>query len=750
MTTRKIRLVVNEANTVWDNSYLFTDLNAIGHINENATSIAKSIDTNIVINKGMDKFPLPVLEEKYADKYDISINSSNKETIIDLDGNINAPLSDTKVKVTLKVSSKDSLDVGISDEFEVLVPRKVLTGNKLISPIIDTETIYNNPSMGWIQYYEFQDTDVDTYWEEMDKLYEQGLKTNILYIRNPWSWFEPEEGKYAWEDPSSKLSKLISGARERGIQLAFRVLLDSTDCFQQCTPEYVFEAGATWYKTDRTDPTAPVIDTKDPYINDPIFLEKLDKFVEAFGEEFNNDLDIAFIDGMGFGNWGEVHHVKYNTNWDNDVYEAVERIVKIYNKHFPDVLLGAQEGQPENYGTQDSGENYYNTDRPYTGAFKGEYDFVVRRDTFGWMTDAIREQTLSYFKQGVPIFAENCYHSFKVREYWYNNAGWSTLDSILHQVVADALTCRANTLDARVVMDCQSWLENDKQNGSGLLDKFGLNGGYRLTLTSLEVPEVIKTGEDVQINQSWRNLGVGMLPNKNKHWGNKYHVALALLDPKTNEVVYQYTEDTDKINPGDWLLENGNNSYETSIKLPNSLKSGEYKLATAIVNDKNKNLPEIDLAIKDAQITKDGWYVLDTVNVDNPNDVEETFGVVIDKVNNDKVVADKEVVKTGENVTLTFIPEQGYELDTLTINGKVVQVKDNAYIIKNVKTDIHVQATFRKIGNVTENPDNPTVKPEDTTSVNTGDNAQIVGYTITIICTFVLLIVIKKRTKFND
>ena len=88
--------------------------------------------------------------------------------------------------------------------------------------------------------------------------------------------------------------------------------MDSSDAFQQATPEYVFKAGASWYKTDRTDDTAPEIDAKDPYINDPVFLEKLDKFIKAFGAEFNNDLDIAFIDGMGFGNWGEAHHVKFS------------------------------------------------------------------------------------------------------------------------------------------------------------------------------------------------------------------------------------------------------------------------------------------------------------------------------------------------------------------------------------------------------------------------------------------------------
>lgn len=740
LTTSKIRLIVNKANLVWDNSYLFTDLNAIGTINNNAQYYAESIDTNIVVNQGESKFPIPHLKG-----YEVSINSSDHEEIIDLNGNINAPLTDTKVKITLKVSSEDGQDVGITDEFEVVVPRRVLPGNKLISTIVDNETIYNNPSMGWVQYYEFQDTDVDKYWAEMDELYAQGLKTNILYIRNPWSWYEPSEGNYAWNDPDSRLSKLISGARARGIQLAFRVLVDSSDAFQQATPEYVFKAGASWYKTDRTDDTAPEIDAKDPYINDPVFLEKLDKFIKAFGAEFNNDLDIAFIDGMGFGNWGEAHHVKFSTEWDDNVYDAVEKVIKIYDKYFPDVLLGAQEGQPENYGTQENDE-IINTDKPYTGAFDKEYDFVVRRDTFGWMTDAIRNQTLEWFNQGIPVFAENCYHSFKVREYWYNNADYPTLDGILRQVVADALTCRANTLDARVVMDCQKWLENDQQNGSGLLNKFGLNGGYRLALTSLEVPELFTTGEEITIKQAWRNLGLGMLPNKNKHWDNKYHVAFALLDPKTNQVIYQYNEDTDKVNPGDWLFEDGNNHYETTFKLPNSIKSGEYKLATAIVNDKNNNLPEIALALKDAEVTEQGWYVLDSINVKNINDSDTTFGIFIEDTVNGKVIADRSTVNAGESVTLKVVPDQGYELDQLLINEKAVEIKDNSYMIKNVTADIRVRASFKKAGEVTVKPD----ESKDSSVVATGDEVQLFGYIGMFIGALVLLAELKRKFKHQS
>ena len=116
---------------------------------------------------------------------------------------------------------------------------------------------------------------------------------------------------------------------------------------------------------------------------------------------------------MGFGNWGEAHHVKFSTEWDDNVYDAVEKVIKIYDKYFPDVLLGAQEGQPENYGTQENDE-IINTDKPYTGAFDKEYDFVVRRDTFGWMTDAIRNH-LKYENTGIIMLVIRLWMVFYVR-----------------------------------------------------------------------------------------------------------------------------------------------------------------------------------------------------------------------------------------------------------------------------------------------------------------------------------------------
>src|SRR5699024_11470469 len=65
--------------------------------------------------------------------------------------------------------------------------------------------------------------------------------------------------------------------------------MDSQDSFQQATPDYVKEAGAKGYNNTFWT----------PYINDEVFLEKFTRFIEAFGEEYNDPSKVDFVDGMG-------------------------------------------------------------------------------------------------------------------------------------------------------------------------------------------------------------------------------------------------------------------------------------------------------------------------------------------------------------------------------------------------------------------------------------------------------------------
>lgn len=729
VTTSKIRLTVIEANKVWDNSYLFSDINILGTVHDNAQYIADTLDTKLVINQGDKKVVLPKIEG-----YDVEIATSSHQNIIDLSGNIYATSKDENVVLTLKViNKKNTKDVGMTKNISVFVPRSAK--NQLMSFEYDDTSVYNNPAMGWVQYYEYTNESVDKYWEDMDKLYEKGLQPSILYIRNLWSWFEPEEGKYAWKDPHSQLSQLVKGARDRDLQIAFRVVVDSTDMWQQAVPKYVTDAGAKGYLSENCNDKSAL----DPYINDPIFLEKFEKFIKAFAEEYNDDLDIAYIDGMGFGDWGEGHGVRFHTDYADSSKSDIENltisirnIVNIYNDYFPDVLLGTMEGQSERYGTEKT-SGFVNNDIVYVETFEPEYDWVIRKDTFGWMNDKIRNRLLDYFNQGIPIYAEDCYHSFQVREYWYNNAGFPTLDSILRQVISDALYVRANTLDARTVMDCESWLDNDLENyhNDGLLNLFGVKGGYRLAPTTIEFPKTMIKGHTINVTSAWRNYGVGILPNNNAHWNNKYKVAYALLDSQTHEVVYQYNESSDNINPGDWLLEDGNNRYDSHFVVPTYIASGKYKLAVSIVNEKNEYKPEIELALKNIEMTKEGWYIIDSVNIYNEGEikVDSLHNITFDTMVNGRVIADKTEVKTGDSVTLTIKPNKGYMLSQLMINNVKVDVNGSVYVVKDVQNDLFIQATFKKIPGY----------------VDTSDSTLITSFIIGLLFTSIGIIIFKKK-----
>lgn len=688
----KMRIKITDANTSWSKIVLM-ELNALGNLNIFAQSVADSIINIKQPILGQTKLDIPILHEDFKDQFIVSIASSSNEEVIGVDGVIKPSTKDQTVNVNFKISSKSGEDVGYTKVFSIFVPKVREDSHTLIVPNIDNDTIIKNSSMGWVQYIEgfecrlhnrledkfksdlctVDPADIDGYWKEMDALYAKGLPTNILYMRMPWSWYEPEEGKYAWNDPNSELSKLVKGAKERNLEIAFRVLINSASMKDQAAPEWFFQTNNNLHWVNN----AYKVDTskKDPYLDDPIFLEKFGNFVKAFGEEYNGEENnVSFIDAMGYGNWGETESQVVMLDY-NKKDEAIDKILSMYNKAFPDVLLGAQYG---GVGYKDALDNY---------------GYIVRRDAFGsgYMTGQ-KTGMKEYFNKGVPIFAENCYHHFESMK---NNWGSSTIlenrNITLKKVISDAYELRANTLDARVLEDCKLWLENDALNNETLVKDFALNAGYRLAPLTMSIPNQIEVNKEIKIDHVWTNNGIGFLPNKNQHWNNKYKVAFALLDTKTNKVVYQYNESSNRVNPGEWLKEKGGYQYTSTFTIPDTIKAGDYKIATAIVNEKLANVPDINLAIRGTEKTVDGWYVMDNVTVTHGR-----YDITLEPTVNGVVTVDSKTVEKYQDVKITCIPDEGYEMDKMVINGKEVETIDNAYVIKNITRDMVVKVSFKK------------------------------------------------------
>lgn len=631
VVTSKFRLVAKECPAIWG-QLVFEELNLSGKIQVSAQGIADMITRTPQPVVGETQLRFPEIPREYREEYQISIASSSNEDIISKEGVIKPGETAQDVEIIYQISEKEGSDTAVTRSFMIHVPAVLKDDYILLMPQEDQTSFLNNPSMGWVQYVEgfecrkhnvpgsSMETDLCTtdagdiqyFWKEMDELIEQGLMPSILYMRMQWSWFEPEEGKYAWDDKESELSQLVSGARERGLQLAFRVLVDSTDIGQfQAAPEWLTDNPKVqcWTWTDQDLKKT----YKTPYANDPIFIEKYSEFIRAFGEEFDTE-DVAYIDTCGMGNWGEMANIPVSSSIDNrSAADIVAQISRVYDEAFENVLLGAQIG---GVGSDDAID---------------QLGFVIRRDSFGsptWLPQKDINDISNRVKNGNPLFAENCYHHFKTREgRWSNTAEpsygddvYAAMPDMMRGVLDDALEARANTLDIRVLEDARMWVAENGENH--FIEEGMLNLGYRISPVRITVPEKIVPGEVLEIYHSWKNTGVGILPNENKKWNNKFKVSFSLLNEETGDVVYQFIEDSSKVNPGDWRREDGEVGYTSQFQVPENLSEGIYEIAVGIVNEKLDHTPQIKLAAKLKE--ENNWSVLGKVQVSNKNSTDKT------------------------------------------------------------------------------------------------------------------------------
>lgn len=462
-----------------------------------------------------------------------------------------------------------------------------------VYPEENTSDLIRNPGMGWVLYVDaFWNENDDTlpshsrpfgnnaaaYWAEQDRI-GASEKASIFYIRAPWSQFEPTEGHYAWIYDNN-YKQLIQGALDRGLKLAFRIYNNSQHSYQQATPEYVKEAGAKGYTNTYWT----------PYDNDVIMREKFEKFLDAFSAEYDDADIVDYIDAMGFGWWGEMHHLKFDWRQPGaNKRDLVNWLSAVYKSRFHEVMLGAQQG-----GSVDM------LSRNLVQQPNG-YD-ILRRDSLGnsrWFPSWTKKQYIRTFDKGIPLFAENYYNYMKTNDHIWKDDGFESIRDCLKSTLEDAKYCRANTLDLRVPQDAAYWMANPD-----LVDDFIVNGGYRLVPESIKYPKIIDANKSITIEHVWKNTGLGRMPNNRPAWNYKYKVAFALLDKFTDKPV---SIGVTEVEPSTWLK--GNSYNKTSHVTFENVPNGIYDFAIAIVDTTRKHQPKINLAINTKK-SDSGWYIL--------------------------------------------------------------------------------------------------------------------------------------------
>lgn len=511
----------------------------------------------------------------------------------------------------------------------------VPAGNVEVKISPDRTSVLKNPLTGWAMYVsgtaDPSYLDTEFYVSSLGKNVRVADYSTCIYVRTNWRNFNPEEGVYFWNDPSSKLYQIYTRAQELGLPMAFRVVVDGRDQGAN-TPQWVYEKGAEFWLENNKYP-----DRKVPNVLDPIWRKCYEKFIEDFAKEFNDPSKIAFIDAYGLGKWGEGHNVCYegiepiSYNDDGSVKEyagivsentvaykedTMEWITSLYSRCFTNVPLvinyHRQIGHPRS-----SGKNAQQ-DSEHLLQIAIDNGYCLRADSFGmhnqdWGYNDWERNYVKQWNNKLPIILEGGYvwsnsgHKNSIAAEGYETAG----DVREGEFLEGELAC-VNMMDFRVGDEVRSWFEE----AFPYVERFIQEGGYRLYPDKVSVPQTVEMGADVSVTSRWVNLGWGFCPTNLKQWNQKYKVAYALLDMETEEPVYEFVDESTDLST--WL-KGSPTSYSFDISMK-TVAIGGYIWAVGIVDttkEKADGTHEIGIkvAANKKSLTDEGWVKLTNVTV---------------------------------------------------------------------------------------------------------------------------------------
>lgn len=473
------------------------------------------------------------------------------------------------------------------------------TENTTVKITANKNRVLRNPLSGWVMYLGRDWS--DSFWADQgyDNMYVPDIGksvkvsdyANTCYLRTSWRSLEPEEGKYIWNDPNAQLSKLLKTVRDRGMRLAFRIVVDGRDQGQN-TPLYVINAGADWYGSESQ---------KSPYPDDKIFQEKYSKFIEAFAKRFDNADEVDFIDAYGLGKWGESHTMVYKNDankkavleWATDLYtRCFKKVPLVINYHR---LIG-NSGEPWGAVAPDTEELLNIAIR------KG---YILRHDAFG-MTDYYQDwekQFAARWNFKLPIIMEGGWITGGgIHRYWVDGSGKyreGHPEDVRQGEFDASAEAKVNMMDFRVGDETYSWFNLS----FSLVQRFISEGGYRLYPDMISLPKEVTSGQNIQIVHRWNNMGWGYCPTNIQQWNQKYKVAFALLDSQ-NSVKKVFVDTQTDLSK--WM-KGSPTTYEFDLSVK-GVSAGAYTWAVGLVDTTKDNEIGLEMAVpEDDNLLNSGW-----------------------------------------------------------------------------------------------------------------------------------------------
>ena len=376
--------------------------------------------------------------------------------------------------------------------------------------VIDVKPQWNdrialaNPHKGW--YHHYFDNHVDKYLAARDADLHEFPGMDHLYLRLSWAYLEPHEGQYNW----SLVDDVIDKWTAHGLKIAFRISCreTGTDRIEQqyATPKWVIDAGAKgahWRRAQQVGPEGPW----EPVYDDPVYLEKLENFLKAFGNRYDGKPWLRYVDIGSIGDWGEGHtshgsQTKYG-------YDQRKRHVDLYRKAFQKTQLVTTDDFV--YTIPDRREREQMHRYMVAQGITYRDDSILVDYYIGAYPDTFTVRSPEYFADVYPhrptVLELEHYRSVRRLGNWTGRPNSSLLKHGGGKSGADFLRGALELLHATYIGYhgfADVWLAENPDLTTELLNRCG----YWFFLHSVTTPDGLHPGQTQEIQLAWENRGV--------------------------------------------------------------------------------------------------------------------------------------------------------------------------------------------------------------------------------------------------
>jgi hypothetical protein len=454
-----------------------------------------------------------------------------------------------------------------------------------------------NPDKGW--YHHMLDNGIHKYLIQNEQELKAFPGMDHLYLRLAWAFLEPEEGKYDW----SYIDRIVEKYVPQGYQISFRISCKETgklneavpteiDGIRYATPYWVVKAGAKGIERPEFGSASWT-----PDWDDPVFLEKLDRFHEAFAKKYDGKPWVRYVDVGSIGDWGEGH--TWASTRIPPTMSEIKTHIKLYLKHYKhsqlivsDDLLASTNSESEKREllkfAVNSGISLRDDSPMVEGYMKNELGtWTVRHPEF----------FSEVYKTMPTVFELEHYGKVKSNGYWLGKNGADTIPS-LH--VSGAKVFReAMKLIHPTYIGFHGYLGEWLNDNPGFTVEMLNRCGYWYFPKS--IGRVKLDGRKLMFEMEWLNKGVA--PAYSSY---RLNCKLIPADPSQKTIDFRISDSGNR----NWMPgEITAHAYETSLQ---EKPKGEYWLAIQLFDSKSERPVEIGLK---TELKIDGYYKIQKITL---------------------------------------------------------------------------------------------------------------------------------------